>query len=91
MDARAHIQAPCVTSSFHALSQAPEARDLDWEDYNSELDKGEGSGSHAENPWGDLLAGIPNFNTEEWEALLHDLPIPDAANQASKTLMMTMA
>ena len=36
----------------------------------------------------DLLAGIPNFNTEELEALLRDMPTPDDANQAAG---MTMA
>ena len=29
------------------------------------------------------LAGNPDFNTEELEALLHDLPTPDDANQAA--------
>ena len=30
-----------------------------------------------------LLAGIPDFNTEELEALLHDLLTQDDANQAA--------
>ena len=33
------------------------------------------------------LAGIPDFNTEELEALLHDLPTTDDANEAA---VMTM-
>ena len=35
-----------------------------------------------------LLAVIPDFNSEDLEALLHHLPIQDAANQAPG---MTMA
>ena len=37
----------------------------------------------AENPLAALLAGIPDFNTEELEAVLSDLPTPDDANQAA--------
>ena len=35
-----------------------------------------GGGSQAENPLIALLAGIPDFNTEQWEALLCNLPTP---------------
>ena len=35
-----------------------------------------------------LLPGVLDFNSEELEALLRDLPIQDAANQAPR---MTMA
>ena len=35
-----------------------------------------------------LLAGIPDFNTEELEALLSDLPVPDDTSQPAG---MTMA
>ena len=35
-----------------------------------------------------LLAGIPDFNTEDLEALLSDLPTQDDANQAA---VMTIA
>ena len=34
------------------------------------------------------VAGIPDFNTEELEALLHNLPTLDDANQAA---VLTMA
>ena len=80
-DARSYTPASSVTSSVPALSLAPEARDSDWEDYSYKLDKDEGSGRHAENPFAALQAGIPDFNSEEFklEAMLCDLPIPDAA------------
>ena len=39
-----------------------------------------------EQPW--LLAGIPDFNTEELENLLRDLPVPDDTSQPAG---MTMA
>ena len=42
----------------------------------------------AENPLAALLAGIPDFNTEDLEALLSDLPTQDEANEAA---VMTMA
>ena len=58
-DARAHTSASSATSSFCDTSQAYEARDLDWVDYTSELDKDEGGGSHAENPLAAQLAVIP--------------------------------
>ena len=41
-----------------------------------------------ENPLAALLAGIPDFNTAELEALLHDLPVPDDTKQPAG---MTMA
>ena len=47
-----------------------------------------GGGSQAENPLAALLGGIPDFNTEELEDMLYDLPTPDDANQAAG---MTMA
>ena len=37
-------------------------------------DKDEGGGRHAENLLAALLPGIPDFNSEELEALLRDLP-----------------
>ena len=40
------------------------------------------------NPMAALMAGMPDFNTEELEALLSDLPTLDDANQAA---VMTMA
>ena len=41
-----------------------------------------------ENPLAALLAGIPDFSTEELEALLRDLPVRDDTRQPSG---MTMA
>ena len=59
-------------SSSRAPSQPPEGRDLDWEDYNYQQDPAAGGGQQGdlENPVAALLAGIPDFNTEELEALL---------------------
>ena len=42
-----------------------------------------GGGSQAENSLAAQLAGIPDINTEELEALLRDLPTLDDANQAA--------
>ena len=42
----------------------------------------------AENPLAALITGVPDFNTEELEALLRDLPKQDDADQAAG---MTMA
>ena len=72
-----------VPSSSRAPSQPPEGRDLDWEDYNYQQDPAAGRGQQGdlENPLAALLAGIPDFNTEELEALLRHLPVPDDTRQ----------
>ena len=85
-DARAQIQAVSEPSSSGDPSESPDERDLNW-DYNYQLDAAKGGGRQAENPLVALLAGIPDFNTEEFEDLLRDLPTPDDANQAA---VMTM-
>ena len=87
-DAGAQTPAVSVPSTSGYPSEAPEERDLDWEDYNYERKPAAGGGRQAENPLAALLAGIPDFNTKELEALLNDLPTPDNANQAA---VMTMA
>ena len=48
---------------------------MDWEDYNYPA-AGGGQQGDFENPLAALLAGIPDFSTEELEALLRDLPVP---------------
>ena len=58
-------------------------QNLDWEDYNYKREPAVGGRRQAENPLAALLAGIPDFNTEELEALLCDLPTQDDANQAA--------
>ena len=75
---------------LEASFPAPEERDVDLEDYNYKQEPAAGIGGQSENPLAALQAGIrvPDFNTEELEALLRDLPIPDDANQA---IDMTMA
>ena len=50
------------------LPKQAEERDVNWEDYNYEREPAAGGGSQAENPLAALLAGIPDFNTEELEA-----------------------
>ena len=91
-DAGAQTPAVSVPSTSGYPSEAPEERDLpvpaDWKDYNYEREPAAGGGRQAENPLAALLAGIPDFNTEELEAFLRDLPTPDDANQAA---FMTMA
>ena len=69
-DAPAQTPAAFVPSSSRPPSQAPEERDVDWEDYNYELEPAAGGGSQAENSLAALLAGIPDFkfNTEDLEA-----------------------
>ena len=42
-----------------------------------QLEPAAAAGRQAENPLAALLAGIPDFNTEELKALLHNLPILD--------------
>ena len=86
-DACAQTPAVLVPSSGDP-SEAPYETDLDWEDHNYQLEPAAGGGRQAENPLAFLLAGIPDFNTEELRALLHDLPTQDYANQAA---VMTMA
>ena len=63
---------------------------MDWEHYNHQQDPAAGGGQQGdlENPLAALLAGIPDFNTEELEALLCDLPVPDDTSQPAG---MTMA
>ena len=48
---------------------------MDWDDYNYQQDPAAGGGQQGEleNPLAALLAGIPDFNTEELEALLRNL------------------
>ena len=89
-ETRPDTPASSVPSSSRAPSQPPEGRDLDWEDYNYQQDPAAGGGQHGdlENPLAALLAGIPDFNTEELEALLRDLPVPDNTRQpAGMTLL----
>ena len=89
-ETRPDTPASSVPSSSRAPSQPPEGRDLDWEDYNNQQDPAAGGGQQGnlENPLAALLAGIPDFNTEELEALLRDLPVPD---DTSQPVGMTMA
>ena len=87
-DACAQTPAVFVPFSSGDPSEAPDERDLDWEDYNYQLEPAAGGGRQAKNPLAAPLAGIPDFKTEELEDLLHDLPTPDDANQAA---VMTMA
>ena len=51
--------------------------------YNYQQDPAAGGGQQGdlENPLAALLAGIPDFNTEELEALLRHLPVPDDTRQ----------
>ena len=93
METRPDTPASSVPSSSRAPSQPPEGRDLDWEDYNYQQDPAAGGGqqSDLENPLAALLAGIPDFNTEELEALLRDLPVPDDTRQPAGMSRMTMA
>ena len=89
-ETRPDTQASSVPSSSCAPSQPPEGRDLDWEDYNYQQDPAAGGGQQGnlENPLAALLAGIPDFDTEDLEALLRDLPVPDDTRQPAG---MTMA
>ena len=79
---------PTVPSSSGDLSEASDERDLDWDDYNYQWEPAAGGWRQAENPSVAPLAGISDFNTEELEALLHDLLTQDDADQAA---VMTMA
>ena len=56
--------------------------------YQQDPAAGGGQQGDLENPLAALLAGIPNFSTEELEALLRDLPVPDDTRQPAG---MTMA
>ena len=93
-ETRPDTPASPVPSSSRAPSQPSEGRDLDWEDYNYQQDPAAGGGQQGdlENPLAALLAGIRtrilDFNTEELEALLRDLPVPDDTRQPAG---MTMA
>ena len=86
-DARAQTPDSSVPSASRAPTQASEGRDLDWEDYNYEREPAAGGGRQAENPLAALLAGIPDFNTEDMKALLRDLPTQDDAKQAAGMTM----
>ena len=77
-DARAQIQAVSVPSTSGDPLEAPEVRDLDWED-NYKQEPAAGGGRQAENPFAALLAWIPDFNTEEFECLQSDVPTRDDA------------
>ena len=87
-DDSAQTPAVFVPSSSGDPSEAPDERNLGWEDYNYPLVPAAGGGRQAENPLVALLAWIPEFNTKELEALLHNQPTQDDANQAA---VMTMA
>ena len=89
-ETRPDIPASSVPSSSRAPSQPPKGRDLDCEDYNYQQDPASGGGQQGDlkNPLAALLAGIPDFNTEELEALLLNLPVPDDTSQPAG---MTMA
>ena len=78
------------SSCASAPSQTPEGRDLDWEDYNYQQEPAAGRGQQGdlENPSAALLAGIPDFNTEELEDLLRDLPVPDDTRQPAGMTMV---
>ena len=66
---------------------------MDWEDYNYQQDPAAGGVQQGdlENPLAALLAWIPDFNTEELEALLRDLPVPGSPEYTSQPAGMTMA
>ena len=89
-ETRPDTPASSEPSSSRAPSQPLDGRDLDWEDYNYQQDPAAGGGQQGdfENPLAALLAGIPDFNTKELEALLRDLPVPENTRQPAG---MTMA
>ena len=70
---------------------------MDWEDsdYNYQGEPGAGAGGgpwrqavpDSEDPLAALLAGIPDFSTEDLEALLRDLPTPDDDKQPAGMTM----
>ena len=90
LETRPDTPASSVPSSSRAPSQTPEGRDLDWEDYNYQQDPAASGGQQGDldNPLAALLSWIPDFSTEELEALLRDLPVPDDTRQPAG---MTMA
>ena len=57
METRPDTQASSLPSSSSALSQPPEGRDLDWEDYNYRQDTAAGGGQQGdlENPLAAML------------------------------------
>ena len=57
-------QAVSVPSTSRDSSEAPEERELDWEDYNYEREPAVDGGRQAENPLAALLAGIPDINAK---------------------------
>ena len=69
-ETRPDTPASSVQSSSRAPSQPPKGRDLDWEDYNYQQDPAAGGGQQGdlENPLAALLAGIPDFSTEDFAA-----------------------
>lgn len=89
MEARPATPASSDPSSSRAPSQAPEGRDLDWEDYNYRPEPAAGGRQgDVEKSLASLLSGIPDFNPEELEALLQDLPLPDDTRQPGGMTMM---
>ena len=88
-ETRPDTPASSVPPSSRAPSQPPEGRDLDWEDYNYQQHPAAGGGQqgYLENPLAALLARIPDFNTEELEPLLRDLPVPDGTSQPAGMTM----
>ena len=89
-ETRPDTPALSVPSSSRAPSQPSEGRELHLDDYNYQQDPAAGGGQQGdlENPLAALLAGIPDFNTEELEALLRNLQVPDDTSQPAG---MTMA
>ena len=68
-------------------SEAPDERDLDWEEYNYQQEPAAGGGRQAENPFAALLSGIPDFNIERDRSVggfAEDMPMmmptPDDTN-----------
>ena len=88
-ETRPDTPASSVPSSSRAPSQPPEGRDLDWENYNYRPDPAAGGGQQGdlENLLEALLAEIPDFNTEDLEALQHDVPVPDNTRQPAGMTM----
>ena len=68
---------------------------MDWEEYNYHPKPAAGASGgpgrqavpDSENTLAALLAGIPDFSTEDLEALLRDLPSPDDDNQPASMTM----
>ena len=62
---------------------------MDWEVYNYQGESAAGASDapgrqavpNSKNLFAALLTGIPDFSTEDWKALLRDLPTPDDDKQ----------